>query len=66
LLEKKGEYTTKSKRSSKASSSRLSDSYGEESLKMNEYYQSQPRRVRREEKENSRGAYTCEGELMMI
>ena len=44
----------------------MSDSYGEESLKMNEYYQPQPRRVRREEKENSKGTYPYEGELKMI
>ena len=44
----------------------MSDSYGEESLKINEYYQPQPKRVRREQKENSKGAYTCERELMMI
>jgi len=39
LVNEKGEYTTKSKRSSKASSSRLSDSYDEKSLRMHEYYQ---------------------------
>jgi len=52
LVKEKDEYTKKIKRSSHASSSRLSDSYGEESLRMNEYYQPQPRRVRRERKEN--------------
>jgi len=30
----------------------LSDSYDGESLKINEYYQPQPRRVRRERREN--------------
>jgi len=33
---------------------------------MNEYYQPQTRRIRKEEKENNERAYPCEGELMMI
>jgi len=66
LVKEKGEYITKSTRSSKASSSRLSDSYDEKNLRMHEYYQPQSKRVRREEKENSERAYPCEDELMMI
>jgi len=38
LVREKGEYTTKSKRSSKAYSSRLSVLYDEKSLRMHEYY----------------------------
>jgi len=41
VVKEKDEYLKKIKRSSHASSSRLSDSYGEESLIMNEYYQPQ-------------------------
>ena len=54
VVKEKDEYIKKIKRSSHASSSRFSDSYGEESLIMNEYYQPQPRRVKRERKENSK------------
>jgi len=52
LVKEKDEYTKKIKKSSHASSSKLNDSYGEESLQMNEYYQPQPRRVKRERKES--------------
>jgi len=52
LVKEKDEYATKIKISSHASSSRLSESYGEESLKMSEYYQPQPRTVIRERKES--------------
>jgi len=54
VVKEKDEYIKKIKRSSEASNSRLSDSYGEESLRMNDYYQPQPRRVRRERKETQR------------
>ena len=45
-VKKKDEYIRKTKRFSHATSSRLSDSYVEESLRMNEYYQPQPRRTK--------------------
>jgi len=49
----KDEYT-KSKKSSHTSSSRGNESYGEQSLRINEYYQPPPTRVRREKKESPR------------
>jgi len=48
------EYIRKKKRSSHAPSFGLSDSYAEESLRMNEYYQPQPRRTRRENPKETR------------
>ena len=54
LVKDKDEYTKKIKKSSHASSSRLNDSYAEESLRMNEYYQPQPRRTRRENPKETR------------
>jgi len=54
LVREKGESTTKSKKSSKASNSRLIDSYDEKSLRMHAYYQPQPSRVRKERKESPR------------
>jgi len=51
MFKERDEYT-KSKRSSHASSSRGNESYGERSLKINEYYQPPPRRVRKERKES--------------
>jgi len=45
---------TKSKKSSHPSSSRGNESYGEQSLKINEYYQPPLRRGRREKKESPR------------
>jgi len=53
LKEVKDEYT-KSKKSSHTSSSRGNESYGEQSLRINEYYQPFPRRVRKEKKESPR------------
>jgi len=44
----------KSKRSSHASSSRGNDSFGEQSLRNKEYYQSPPRRAKKERKESPR------------
>jgi len=46
----KDEYT-KSKKSSHPSSSRGNESYGEQSLRINKYYQPPPRKGRREKKE---------------
>jgi len=43
-----------SKKSSHTSSSKGNESYGEQSLRINEYYQPPPRRVRREKKEITR------------
>jgi len=54
VVKEKDEYIKIIKRSSHASTSRLRDSYGEESLRMNEYYQPQPRRVRRENPKETR------------
>ena len=45
---------TKSKKSSHTSSARGKESYGEQSLKINEYYQPPPKRVRKEKKETRR------------
>jgi len=53
-VKEKDEYIRKTKRSLHASSYRLSDSYAEESLRMNEYYKPQPRRTRRENPKESR------------
>ena len=47
----KDENSSKSKKSSHASSSKHHESFEEESLKINEYYQPQPRRTRRERQE---------------
>jgi len=47
----KNEYT-KSKKSSHPSSYRGNESYGEQSLRINEYYQPSPRKARKERKEN--------------
>jgi len=49
MVKERDEYT-KSKRSSHASSSRGNESYGEQSLKINEYYQPPPTRVRKGKK----------------
>ncbi len=53
LKEVKDEVTN-SKKGSHSSSSRGNESYGEQSLRINEYYQPPPRRGRREKKENPR------------
>ena len=53
MVKERYEYT-KSKKSSHASSSRGNESYGEQSLKINEYYQPPPRRVGKENKESPR------------
>ena len=45
---------TKSKKSSHPSNSTGNESYGEQSLRINEYYQPRPRRGRREKKESPR------------
>ena len=45
---------TKSKKSLHTSSSRGNETYGEQSLRINEYYQPPPRRVRKEKKESPR------------
>jgi len=49
----KDEYT-KSKKSSHPSSSKGNESYREQSLRINEYYQPPPRRVRKERKESTK------------
>ena len=54
LVKEKDEYIKKIKRSSHASSSRLSYSHAEESLRVNEYYQPPPRRTRRETPKETR------------
>jgi len=51
MVKERDEYH-KSKRSSHASSSRVDNSFGEQSLRINEYYQSSPRKARKERKEN--------------
>jgi len=51
MVKERDEYT-KSKKSSHASSSRGNESFGEQSLRINEYYQQPPRRVRKERKES--------------
>ena len=51
LKKGKDENSSKSKKSSHASSSKHHESFEEESLKINEYYQPQPRRTRRERQE---------------
>ena len=53
MVKERDEYT-KSKKSSHASSFRGNESYGEQSLQFNEYYQPPPRRVRKEKKESPR------------
>ena len=47
----KDEYT-KSKKSSHPSSSRGNESYGEQSIRINKYYQPFPRKAKKERKEN--------------
>ena len=54
MVKERNEYT-KSKKSSHASNSKGNESYGEQSLKINEYHQPPPRRVRKEKKESVRG-----------
>jgi len=51
MVKERDEYSYKSKKSSHVSSSRGNDSFGEESLRINEYYQPHPRKTRRERKE---------------
>jgi len=54
MVKERDKYSNKSKKSSHASSSKNHESFGEESLRINEYYQPPPRQTRRErqEKEN--------------
>jgi len=54
LVKERDEYIKKIKRYSHASSSRLSDSHAEKSLRMNEYYQPPPRRTRRQSPKETR------------
>ena len=49
---KERDESNKSKTSSHASSSRVDNSFGEQSLRINEYYQPSPRKARKERKEN--------------
>jgi len=51
MVKERDEYSHKSKKSSHASSYMGKDSFGEESLRINEYYQPHPRQTRREGKE---------------
>ena len=51
MVKEKDEYN-KSKISSYASSSRVDNSFGEQSLRIKEYYQPSPRKARKERKEN--------------
>ena len=51
MVKERDEYSHKSKKSSHASSSRGNESFGQEILRINEYYQPPPRRTRREIKE---------------
>jgi len=51
MVKEKDEYN-KSKRSSHASNSRVDNSFGKQSFRINEYYQTSPRRVRKERQEN--------------
>jgi len=53
MVKERHDYT-KSKKSSHASNSRGNDSFGEQSLTINEYYQPPPRRARKERKESPR------------
>jgi len=53
MVKERDDYT-KSKKSSHASSGRGNDSFGEQSFKINEYYQPPPRRARKERKESPR------------
>jgi len=50
VVKERDEYV-QSKKSSHTSSSRGNESYGEQSLNINQYYQPHPRRVRKEKKE---------------
>jgi len=54
IVKEKDEYIRKTKRSSHASSSKLSNSYAAKSLRMNEYYQPQPRRTKKENPKETR------------
>jgi len=51
MVKERDEYSNKSKKSSHASSSKSHESFGEESLRINEYCQPPPRRTRRERQE---------------
>jgi len=53
MVKERDEYT-KYKKSSHASSSRGNESFGEQSLRINEYYQPPPRKARKERKESPR------------
>jgi len=52
MVKEREEHSYKSKKISHASSSRGNDSFREESLRINEYYQLPPRKTIRERKEN--------------
>jgi len=54
IVREKDEYIRKLKKYSHASSSRLSDSHAERSLRVNEYYQPPPRKTRRESPKETR------------